>query len=214
MNSIFDLLLRIPPFQGVSLATLERIIGNVKFDFRKYSHGEVVVRTGEACDSLIIVLSGDARAVRTFPERNLTVGQTLSAPAVIAPEHLFGLSTEAPYTLMALTPLSVLRIPKADYVRILSTDPIFLFNYLNLLSLKAQAASASDCFAYNLPAAERIMHTIRGLELPGGTDFTLAVREGTLAGVFALEGAEFRRAAESLLIRKLVRSYTMTELNV
>lgn len=139
MATMFEQLLELPLFKGATLERMAQIVGDTKFHFMKYRHGETVVAKGEQCCDLMFVVSGVLRYSLVSEKAGFAVEQDLKAPAVVAPEFLFGMYTEMPCTAVALTDSSILRISKADYMRILSSDSVFLFNYLNLLSAKVQA---------------------------------------------------------------------------
>ena len=149
MDQMYQLLMGLPLFSGVTYEKMLEIIGNTKFHFLKFLGGETFIAEGEQCTHIKFIISGKVRVSIANHDRRFTVSQTLTAPDVVAPEYIFGRSTVYPCSVVALEPTGVLQISKADYMKILNSDPIFLINYLNLLSMNAQKSSrrhSVDCY--------------------------------------------------------------------
>ena len=73
-------------------------------------------------------------------QRTVSGVATLEAPNVIAPEFLFGRQHHVSGRSGGLEPAGIMQISKNDYVDILNADKVFLFNFLNTLSVNAQKA--------------------------------------------------------------------------
>lgn len=137
-KSIFDTLLGLPLFQGVTRERIAEVVGKARFHFLKYSPGEVILKPGQHISHLRFILSGKVTSTVSDSEGCLTVAQTIVGPDVILPDFLYGLVTHSPCTVTSITSSSVLQLEKADFLKILSMDEVFLINYLNNLSLEAQ----------------------------------------------------------------------------
>ncbi len=170
MSGIFELFMGLPLFSGVTHKSLAEIIGEAKFDFLKYASGDVIIRAGEECTHLVFIISGKVRTTVAGNEGRFSVSQTLTAPSVIAPEFLFGRTTRCPSYVEALTGCSVMRISKTDYVKILRSDPVFVLNYLNMLSADAQMRTMA---LSDGSLVRRIAFRIVALTQFGGTDITM-----------------------------------------
>ena len=138
MDSMYKTLMALPLFSGVSYSKMSEVIGAIKFHFLKYLEGEQIVAAGEPCTHIKFIITGSTRLSIVNADGRFRVSQTLSAPEVIAPDFLFGRATNYPCTVTALEPTGIVQIAKQDYVKILNSDPIFLFNFLNILSMNAQ----------------------------------------------------------------------------
>ncbi len=57
MASMFEILMNLPLFRGVSHEKLAQVVGEAKFHFLKYPAGELVVREGESCTHIAFVIS-------------------------------------------------------------------------------------------------------------------------------------------------------------
>ena len=52
MDSMYDVLLQLPIFQGVSRNKISELIEKINFHFLKYPDGEKKVKRGEECNQL------------------------------------------------------------------------------------------------------------------------------------------------------------------
>ena len=87
MSSMFDLLMELPLFRGVSHDTMKNIVGMAKFHFLKYPEGAVVVKENSPCTHITFVISGSVRLTTTNNNGRISVSQTLRAPDVIFPRR-------------------------------------------------------------------------------------------------------------------------------
>ncbi|MDE6498442.1 MAG: Crp/Fnr family transcriptional regulator [Muribaculaceae bacterium] len=138
MSSMFDLLMELPLFRGVSAETMHNTVGQAKFHFLKYPQGETIIEENRPCTHITFLVSGSVRLTTANRNGRISVSQTLKAPDVIAPEFLFGRATNYPCTVVALEDTGIMQVSKGDYIKILNSDPVFMFNYLNIISMNAQ----------------------------------------------------------------------------
>ncbi|MDE6199360.1 MAG: Crp/Fnr family transcriptional regulator [Muribaculaceae bacterium] len=189
------------------------IVGNTKFHFLKFLGGETIVSEGEQCTHIKFIISGKVRMSIANSDRRFTVSQTLKAPDVIAPEYIFGRSTVYPCTVVTLEPTGVLQISKADYMKILNSDSIFLINYLNLLSMNAQKAVDGILSIATGSLEERIAFWIVALTQRAGTDITMTCRQRDLYSLFGVQRSSFISTLDNMKSRGLI-DYSQTEIKV
>lgn len=213
MDQMYQLLMGLPLFSGVTYDKMLEIMGNTKFHFLKYLEGETFIKEGEQCTHLKFIISGKVRVSIANTDRRFTVSQTLEAPDVVAPEYIFGRSTVYPCTVTALSPVGVLQISKADYMKILHSDSIFLINYLNMLSTNAQKAVDGVLSIAAGSIEERIAFWIVALTQRGGTDITMTCRQRDLYSLFGVQRSSFIATLDSMKSRGLI-DYSSTEIKV
>lgn len=198
MDSMFDILSEIPLFRGVTRERISRTVESTKFHFLKFSAGQTIAEPGENFTHLHIILSGRVRVSISSDDGRLVVGQTLRGPDVIAPDFLFGPVTVCPAKVEALEEVSVIRISKNDYVKILSSDNIFLYNYLNYLSMNAQKCVEGVLSMTSGSIEERLAMWIVALTQPGGADITVTCRQRDLNAMFGVTRSSFVAALDRL----------------
>ena len=194
---MFDLLLDLPLFKGVSRERIADIVGKAKCHFIKYKAGEEIVSYGEHCTHLKFVLSGSVYATITSWDANFAIHQTFSAPDVLVADFLFGKETVYPCVCKALTDISVLQISKYDYLNILSLDQVLMLNYLNYLSRNAQKSLGIMALTSG-DVEKRIAYWIVSLTRPSSRDIVLQGRHCDLATVFGTDAETFIDAVKRM----------------
>lgn len=213
MDQMYQLLMGLPLFSGVTYERMIEIIGNTKFHFLKYLADETFINEGDPCTHLKFIISGKVRASIANSDRKFVVSQTLEAPNVIAPEFVFGRSTLYPCTVTALEPTGVLQISKPDYMKILHSDPIFLINYLNILAMNAQKAVDGILSVATGSLEERIAFWIVALTQQGGKDIVMTCRQRDLYALFGVQRSSFIATLDGMKNRGLI-DYSANEIKV
>lgn len=171
---MYEILMALPLFHGVSYSRLSEVVGSSKFHFLKYSDGENVVEAGQPCTHIKFLISGSVRVSVCSPDGSFSVTQTVSRPDVIAPEFLFGRETRYPCNVTAVGAAGILQISKSDYVRLLNSDQIFLFNFLNMLSAGAQNTVNGILAISAGSLCERIAFWVVAMTRRGAEDIVLS----------------------------------------
>ena len=140
-TTMYDNLLLLPLFQGLSKNDFTTILEKVRFHFLTYQEGETFIRQGETCQQLCFLLNGKAIARTTDKEHAYTLSETIEASTIIEPQSLFGIQPTYTATYQAQTQVKMLTIEKAYIFGELNKHDIFLLNFLNILSNRAQTAS-------------------------------------------------------------------------
>lgn len=204
MDSMYEILMELPLFKGVSFDRISEVVGMAKFHFLKYPEGDTIISAGQPCTHISFVISGKVRSTISSPDNRFGVAQTLEAPDVIAPEFLFGKSTVYPCTVKALTPTGILQITKNDYLKILHTDQVFLFNFLNTLSMNAQKAVDGILALTDGSLEERIAFWIVALTQRSGKDVALTCRQRDLYSLFGVPRSSLVTALDNMKARGLI----------
>ena len=213
MDSMYEILKGLPLFHGASTERISDIVGKAKFHFLKYLAGERIVTAGEQCTHVKMIISGDARSTITNESQRFRVSQGLSAPSLIAPEFLFGRATNYPCTVDAVTDTGILQISKNDYMTILNRDHIFLYNFLNILSMNAQKSIDGILALSSGDLEERIAFWITALTQTSGTNIKVTCRQRDLYSLFGVQRSSFIATLESMKQRGII-DYNTNEIIV
>lgn len=135
---MYETLLQLPLFQGLSHEDFTHIIGKVKLDFTKHKAGSVIVRNHALCDQLFFILKGELSALTTTEKQDLTLIEHIRPPYVLEPYSLFGISTRYNSTYTAITEVHTVSIAKSFLLSELFNYEIFRINFMNILSSRAQ----------------------------------------------------------------------------
>ena len=131
-------LLELPLFQGISQDDLSDILGHTKLEFVRRHGGLPFVTAGQRCESLQFLIKGKMRAITYSDDRSYHVEELLSAPAVLQPECLFGLTQRYTQTCIAADRCDLLIISKYEILKLSKSYEIFRFNLLNIITTQVQ----------------------------------------------------------------------------
>ena len=211
MDSMYEILKGLPLFHGATSERISDIVGKTKFHFLKYLSGERVITAGEQCTHVKFIRAGSVTSTIINANERFKVSQTLSAPSVIAPEFLFGRATYYPCTIDALEDTSILQISKNDYITILNSDNIFLYNFLNMLSLSAQKSIDGVLALASGSLEERIAFWIVALTQYNGTNIKISCRQRDLYSLFGVQRSSFFATLDDMKQRGLI-DYNQNEI--
>lgn len=209
---MFELLMELPLFRGISYASMAKTVENNKFHFLKYPPGETIAKKGDSYDHITFVINGAVRSTKENEGGTFAISQTFEAPAVLAPDFLFGMNTRWPGTVVALSSTGILKISKADFTNMLYSDKVFMFNYLNMLSVNAQKALDGMLSLTKGSLEERIAFWVTTLTQPQGKDITLTCRARDLCSLFGVQRHLFDTTLASMRERGLLQ-FTNKELS-
>lgn len=198
MDSMYDVLLQLPIFQGVSRNKISELIEKMRFHFLKYPDGEKIVTSGEECNHLKFLISGEIRSELITQNEKMRISEKLQAPNVIAPEHLFGRDTYFPANLYASGTVGIMQIEKTSVVQMLQEEPIFLINLLNILSRRAQKAYESFTALSSNDLKERLAFWILSLTQQKSTNIRIICKQKDLYAFFGVQRSVFLSTLDDL----------------
>ncbi len=198
MDSMLDILADLPLFRGVTYECIAETVGKAKFHFLKYMPGETIAKAGEACSHIKCIISGKAKIVITNHDDRFRISQTLVAPDVISPDFLFGSSTIYPGDVESIDEVSIVQITKADYMKVLASDHIFMFNFLNYLSMNAQKCIDGVLAMTNGSIEERLAMWVIALTQPSAQDIVITCKNRDLYAMFGVQRSSYIAALNHL----------------
>ena len=213
MESMYEKLMELPLFQGVSRDKLSELIEKTPFHFVKYNKGQQIVSANDNCTHIRFIISGDVRIDISSTNRRGAVSETLSGPDVIGADYLFGRNTFYPFNATALTECGILQIVKADFINILMSDKVFLFNMLNMLSRNSQKSTFGIMALSSGSIAERLAFIVTSLTQKGSKDIKIVYKQKDLCSILGVQRSSLIHALEKMNIDGVI-DYTMTEIKV
>ena len=129
-DKLYDTLLNLPLFLGMSRADLLQIAGHTKFDFQKIEGGETLTEIGEPYHRLLFLLSGEVAVETMADDRGYRIVETIKAPEVFMIERLFGYDQHSPHHYVARNDCSLMSISKKEVLRLAKQYEIFHINLL------------------------------------------------------------------------------------
>lgn len=139
--TMYDMLMRLSLFQGMSQTHLFEVIEQAKFHFRKVGNHETAFSQGEWCDQLTFLMGGELVATTQAPNAEFSLEETIGPCSIIEPYSLFGKHPLYKATYTARVEASLLSIDKQYVYTLLESYEIFRINFFNLLSRKIENLS-------------------------------------------------------------------------
>lgn len=136
--TMFERLLQLPLFQGMTMQEVSDVMSHVRLDFVNYHRGDEIVMQGESCRKLIYIISGEVMAEHNNAELQFTITEYLPDLKVIEPYNLFGMYQTYSRTYTFATDGSTLAIDKSVMLNQLMTNNIVKINLMNIACNKYQ----------------------------------------------------------------------------
>ena len=213
MNSMYQQLMQLPLFQGVSTEKITELVEKLPFHFLKYRSGEQIVAAGDPCTHIRFIVSGKVRLETSSSRLKVSLEQILATPNVLAPDYLFGRDTTYPFSAFAEGGCGILQLLKGDYIKMINTDKVFLFNILNFLSSGSQRGIAMALAARDGSVEERLAMLMNVLVAPGATDVVLKFKQKDLCVLLGTQRTTLIASLDKLADEDIV-DYTSNELRV
>lgn len=137
-TTMYDNLLQLPLFQGLSKDDFTNIIERVRLHFLTFKKGEIILSQDKPCDQLIFMLNGEVTAKTTHDEAGYSLSETFNTPQLIEPQSLFGMHKTFKATYQAKKDSNFLAIDKSFIFSELINYDIFRLNFFNILSNRCQ----------------------------------------------------------------------------
>ncbi|MBR1469902.1 MAG: Crp/Fnr family transcriptional regulator [Prevotella sp.] len=137
MLNIYERLLLLPLFQGMNNADLTLLAGSTKFGFQRHEPGKTVVRDGDVCDHLHFLMNGTLRVVTEADDHGYSLTETMSAPDILQPERIFGLTQRFTRTFVAQSACNCMTLQKDEVMRLADEFLVFRLNLLNIVSAQS-----------------------------------------------------------------------------
>lgn len=135
---MYENLLSLPYFQGMSKKELTAILDKVKFDFTRYKDGDKVLMQEDKCDKFTILIQGKLSAEHKSHNNSYSLKEHIDAPFAIEPYSLYGSDTKFSRSYISVGNCSILSISKSYFYSDFLKHSIFTMNLLNLISRKVQ----------------------------------------------------------------------------
>ena len=213
MNNKYQQLMQLPLFQGISADKITALVEKLPFHFLKYNSGEQLFTAGEPCTHVKFVVSGQVQLETPFPKLKVFLHQTLASPHVLAPDCLFGRDNNYPYSAVANGSCGILQLRKSDYIKMVCSDKVFLFNILNYLSTGSQRGTSLALAIKDGTVAERLAMLLNLLVVNGATDVVLRYKQKDLSTLLGTQRTTLINSLNKLSEEGIV-DYDSTELRI
>lgn len=106
-------------------------------------------------------------------DAGISVEERAAFGKVLGADRLFGIATNYPYKAIAIEKCSIMEFSKEQYINLLQTDRIYMLNFFNYLSLRAQRPIDSAMRYVRGDAMSRLCRLICIMTDPGAKSVTI-----------------------------------------
>lgn len=181
---IYQRLLTLPLFQGLSQNDFNEISNTTRFHFRTLRPRTIVMRQGEECTKLTFVLHGTYVVSRMSDLRDYELLEKYSRPTLLQPECLYGISPRSLRTVTCESSLQILEVNKTTLFDVLMRYETFRLNFLNYLSTMVQRADSLLWRPRKMTLPSRLADFIASRSLYPAGEKHLRIRQRVLADHF------------------------------
>ena len=192
-------------FRGIDPDDLHKLLGMIRYGVKSYEKGETIVMRDESCGELRIVLSGSVRGEMLDFSGKIVKIEDIEAPRPLAIAFLFGKNATYPVDIIANVKTEILSIPKKDVVQLMGMNQVFLTNFLNNVSNRAQFLSRKLFFLSFKTLREKIANYLKEQYNNQGSIITLAVTQENLANLFGVTRPSLARIMGDLVKEGIIK---------
>lgn len=205
---MYDLLMQLPVFQGITQEQMTHILEVIPFDFRTFREGEIISQSGDMCQGVTFLLSGKLRLVTPIFNHRVTITQLFEAPHTFSLHHLFGADMTAHSTIEAASEkVGIMLLQKAHFLRILQENDIALINVLNMLCTRAQKQHKAIDFSGETDPILRLSSWILAFTERSAREVTFDALEEDWCDMLMLDKPALWRCVATLEGQHLLESY-------
>ena len=143
--TMFEKILQLPIFQGLTKKEIEDIMSRIRLDFVNYQAGDEIVMQDDPCRGLIYIINGEIATEYRDPQGRFTLIEQLSPIGVIEPYNMFGMFQKYSRTYFFKTDGCTLTIDKSIVLKHLMTNHIIKINLLNIICNRYQQTQKLLC---------------------------------------------------------------------
>lgn len=151
MASMYEIIMSLPLFKGLSKTQISSLIEKTPISFSQFEKGAVIYNEGDPIEKLKCLIGGKVKITHRIGTQesgtcscneahcNLFITETVESPAILEAQKLFGMNRHTDSVAICDEKASIMELGKEQYLKLLQSDNIYLINYLNYLSIRAQA---------------------------------------------------------------------------
>jgi CRP/FNR family transcriptional regulator, dissimilatory nitrate respiration regulator len=153
----------------------EAFLDNLKCTINTYQKHDLIIRQGDVCDALYMLTSGSVKTEMITENGNILGIEIIKAPRPLAPAFVFSDKNRFPVDVTALEEIEIIKIPKAEILLLMTTNPDFmssfmthnanrtqfLTNRLQLLSIKTIKGKLAHFLLENSPGDGKLFEINR-----------------------------------------------------
>lgn len=211
-------LLQLPLFLGMGRSELADIEQDVQIGDTHARRGTILASENEACTALVLVARGTVMSSTRSDDHSYQIDETLQAPLLIQPEHIFGIKQRYTSTFCAQTYCEVIRIEKPTVLKLMELSMTFRLNLMNIIATQSQRSSRRLWHQMSEDIEKRIIRFIKDRCIyPAGqkqlrTKMTVLARDLGCSRLEVSEALHRLEEKQLLIVRRTIIEIPMLQL--
>jgi len=178
---------------------------DLKYSIKNYPKNNLILRQGDLCDALYILMSGSVKTEMITENGNLLGIEIINAPRPLAPAFLFSGNNRFPVDVTTLEDVEILKIPKNEVVRLMTTQPDFMQQFLTHNSNRTQFLTNRLQLLSIKTIKGKIAHFLLEQTNEHGSTFTLNRNQTELADFFGVARPSLARSLSEMIQDGIIR---------
>ena len=213
MKTIYDILLQLPLFQGIERLKLISLLEKTALEFEKYQRDDIIFQKGEECRRFLFLIKGNISVETVDKSGKFSIYERIKKRTLLFPTFIFGKQTQYPATAKALDDVSFLSIEKSQALELMQSEQIFLLNFLNIVSNKAQTAFDKITSLSETDLKKNFAFFILSLTERGSSDIHIKSTQQDLADFFGVARPSLLKILNEFKDNEII-AYRRKELSV
>lgn len=184
-------------FQNINSA--DTFPADLKYSITLHPKNEVIFRQEDICDALYILMNGSVKTEMITENGNLLGIEIINAPRPLAPAFLFSDKNRFPVDVTALEDVEVLRIPKDEVMRLMTSQPDFMRQFLTHNANRTQFLTNRLQLLSIKTIKGKIAHFLLEQANEQGNIFTLNRNQTELADFFGVARPSLARSLSEMV---------------
>lgn len=201
---MYSQLAQSPVFRGLTPDEIESLLKKVNYRIKNIETNQLFVHRDEECQSLALIIQGSMRGEMLDYSGKILKVEDIVAPRPIAAAFLFGQKNRYPVDVISNEESVLLIIPKDAVLKLFQLSDVFLKNYLNAISNRAQFLSQRIWFLSFKTIKGKLAQYILDLAEPNKTVVQLPITQKDLAEFFGVTRPSLARTLGEMVKEKII----------
>jgi CRP/FNR family transcriptional regulator, dissimilatory nitrate respiration regulator len=172
---------------------------DLKYSIKNYPKNELIFRQGDVCDALYILIEGSVKTEMITESGSLLGIEIISAPRPLAPAFVFSDNNRFPVDVTTQSEVEVLRIPKEEVMRLMTTQPNFMKQFLTHNANRTQFLTNRLQLLSIKTIKGKLAHFLLENSTGEGESFTINRNQTELADFFGVARPSLARSLSEMV---------------
>jgi CRP-like cAMP-binding protein len=178
---------------------------DLRYSVKAYVKNNLIFRQGDVCDALNILISGSVKTEMITENGNLLGIEIITAPRPLAPAFIFSDNNRFPVDVTALEEVEILRIPKDEVLRLMTTQPDFMKQFLTHNANRTQFLTNRLQLLSIKTIKGKIAHFLLEQMNLQGNPFTINRNQTELAEFFGVARPSLARSLSEMVEDEIIQ---------